>query len=273
MSAVPSHTKGGTGLAGLAGHVAIVTGGGRGLGHDIARTLHTAGADVVVCGREGEVLTASAREIDPSGESVVPMVCDIRDERAVSALVPGVLQRFGRIDALVNNSGIAGPTSRLWESSLAEWQDTLDTNVTGTFLCCRAVLPSMIEQRSGAVVTIGSAGGKRPNSGRAAYAASKTALIGLTRTLAVEAGPFGIRVNLVTPGAINSERFQKVIDQLAVGRGVPRAEVLREAVSGSPLGRLVEPSHVADVVAFLLGDGAASITGEDINVSAGLVMY
>jgi NAD(P)-dependent dehydrogenase (short-subunit alcohol dehydrogenase family) len=161
----------------------------------------------------------------------------------------------------------------LWESSLSEWQDTLNTNLLGTFLCCRAVLPLMIEQRSGSIVTVGSATGKRPNAGRAAYAASKTALIGLTRTLALEAGPYGIRVNLVTPGAVDSERFRRVIEELAAERGVSGAEVLQEAVSGSPLGRLVAAADVAEVVTFLIGDGAASITGEDVNVSAGLVMY
>jgi NAD(P)-dependent dehydrogenase (short-subunit alcohol dehydrogenase family) len=131
----------------------------------------------------------------------------------------------------------------------------------------------MIEQRSGSIVTVGSITGKRPSAGRAAHAASKTALIGLTRTLALEAGPFGIRVNLVTPGAVDSERFQRVIDQLAVERGVSRESVLEEAISGAPLGRLVQANDVAQVVTFLIGDGAASITGEDINVSAGLGMY
>jgi NAD(P)-dependent dehydrogenase (short-subunit alcohol dehydrogenase family) len=131
----------------------------------------------------------------------------------------------------------------------------------------------MINQSSGSIVKIGSATGKRPNAGRAAYAASKTALIGLTRTLALETGPYGIRVNLVTPGAIDSERFQRVIEALALKRGVSRAEILQGAVSDSPLGRLVAPSDVAEVVTFLIGDGAASITGEDVNVSAGLVMY
>lgn len=257
----------------LDGRVAIVTGGGRGLGQRIAKALHAAGASVVICGREIDVLTASAQSIDPSGQSVLPVVCDIRDEQAVSELASTTRERFGRIDALVNNSGIAGPTSPLWESSLSEWQDTLNTNVTGAFLCCRAVLPSMIEQHFGSIVMVGSVTGKRPNAGRAAYAASKTALIGLTRTLALEAGAYGIRVNLVTPGAIDSERFQEVIEQLAAKKGVSREDLLQEAVSGSPLGRLVEPAHVADVVTFLISDGAASITGEDINVSAGLVMY
>jgi NAD(P)-dependent dehydrogenase (short-subunit alcohol dehydrogenase family) len=161
----------------------------------------------------------------------------------------------------------------LWESSLEQWQDTLATNVTGVFLCSRAVLPGMMRQGSGSIVNVGSVSGKRPNAGRAAYSASKTALIGLTRTLAWEVGAHGIRVNLVTPGAIDSPRFQKVIDELAQKRGVPREAILKEAVSGSPLGRLVQPEELASTVVFLASDSASAITGEDINVSAGLAMY
>jgi NAD(P)-dependent dehydrogenase (short-subunit alcohol dehydrogenase family) len=257
----------------LSGRVAIVTGGGRGLGLDIAKALHSAGAQVAVCGRYPDILSATALSLDSSGASVLPVECDVRDERAVTEMVEAVRDRFGRIDTLVNNSGIAGPTAPLWESSLEEWQDTLATNVTGVFLCCRAVLPVMIKQGSGNIVTIGSATGKRPNAGRAAYASSKTALIGLTRTLALEAGAYGVRVNLVTPGAIDSPRFQQVIDQLAAKREIPREEILEEAVAGSALRRLVKSEDVAETVTFLASDHAASITGEDVNVSAGLVMY
>lgn len=259
--------------AGFSGHVTIVTGGGRGLGFTIAKALHAAGATVAMCSRYADVVTAAARSLDPSGVSVMPVVCDVRNERAVTEMVESVLKRFGRIDTLVNNSGVAGPTSAVSETPLDEWQDTLVTNVTGIFLCCRAVLPAMMNQRSGSIVNLGSIGGKRPNAGRAAYAASKTALIGLTRALALEVGTYGIRVNLVTPGAVDSERFQAVVDQLAGRRGVAREEILKEAVAGSALGRLVRPEHVAELVMFLAGDGSSSITGEDVNVSAGLVMY
>ncbi|GII58377.1 beta-ketoacyl-ACP reductase [Planotetraspora thailandica] len=257
----------------LAGKIAIITGGARGLGRDIAEAFHATGAQVVISGRDLQTLTATAKSIDPTGESVVPVACDNTDEQAVAALAATTIERFGRIDVLVNNTGIPGPTTPLWEYSQAEWRETIDTNLTGTFLCCRAVLPTMIEQRSGSIVTVGSATGKRPNAGRAAYAASKTGLIGLTRTLALEAGPYGVRVNLVSPGAVDSDRFRRVIETMAATRGVTSEEFLREAVSGSALGRLVQAADVAGTIIFLAGDAAASITGEDINVSAGLVMY
>jgi NAD(P)-dependent dehydrogenase (short-subunit alcohol dehydrogenase family) len=257
----------------LSGRVALVTGGGRGLGFDIAKSLRAAGAQVAICSRYADIAESAAVALDPSGVSVMGTVCDIRDEQAVAEMVAAVEERFGRIDVLVNNSGSSGPTSMLWESSLEQWQDTLATNVTGVFLCSRAVLPGMMRQSSGSIVNVGSVSGKRPNAGRAAYSASKTALIGLTRTLAWEVGAHGIRVNLVTPGAIDSPRFQKVIDELAQKRRVPREAILKEAVSGSPLGRLVQPEELASTVVFLASDSASAITGEDINVSAGLAMY
>jgi hypothetical protein len=119
--------------ASLADRVVIVTGGGRGLGRVVAKALYVVGANVVVCGRDVDVLKKAAQSIDPVGKSVLPVVCDITDEQAVSQLVFMAHQRFGRIDALVNNAGIAGPTSRLWESSPRDWRETLDTNVTGAY--------------------------------------------------------------------------------------------------------------------------------------------
>ena len=131
----------------------------------------------------------------------------------------------------------------------------------------------MIERRSGAVVIIGSMTGKRPLWGRSPYAASKTALIGLTRTLAVETGPYGVRVNLISPGAVEGERIEWMMRKQAEGRGISVEEVRAELAQGSPLNRLVEAGEVAATVVFLASEGARSITGEDMNVSAGLVTY
>ena len=257
----------------LTGKVAIVTGGTRGLGLRIAATLVKAGAQVVITGRDPDALAKATAVLGPTGDAVVGVDCDIRDELAVANVVSGARARFDRIDLLVNNSGIAGPTAPLWETPTQQWRDTITTNVIGTFLCCRAVLPTMIGQRSGSIVTIGSMTGKRPLYGRTGYASSKTALIGLTRTLAMEAGPYGVRVNLVSPGPLEGERIQRVFDAQATTRGISPEDARREMVSESPLGRLVPPDDVATVVAFLASDAAASITGEDLNVSAGIVMY
>lgn len=257
----------------LEGKVALVTGGAGGLGWEISVALHAAGARVVLCGREESRIAEAVMRLDPEGRSVLGVPCDIRDAQAVADLVAKARERFGHIDVLVNNSGIAGPTAPLWDTALEDWRQTIDTNLTGTFLCCRAVLPVMIEQRSGSIVTIGSMTGKRPLFGRVGYAAGKMALIGLTRTLALEAGPYGIRVNLVSPGPLEGERIQRVFDAQAAVRGVSPEDARREMVADSPLTRLVPPTDVAAAVTFLAADAAASITGEDLNVSAGIVMH
>ena len=252
---------------------AVITGGARGLGREIASALFDAGYQLVVSGRDKDALVETTHSLDPSSELVLAVPADIRDEQAVHDLAAATLDRFGRIDVLVNNSGIAGPTAPLWETSSSEWLETLTTNVFGTFLCCRAILPAMVAQRSGSIVTIGSMTGKRALFGRTSYAASKTALIGMTRTLAAEAGPYGIRVNLISPGPLEGERIRHVFAAQAQSRGITAAEARAEMVSDSPLGRLVLPSDVAAAVVFLAGTNSESITGEDLNVSAGIVTY
>lgn len=252
---------------------AVVTGAARGLGKEIAAALHSAGHQVVLCGRDREALAATARELDATGATVLAVPCDVRDEAAVSALAAAAVHRFGGIDVLVNNSGVAGPTEPLWNTDPAQWRETVETNLVGTFLCCRAVLPSMVARGSGSVITIGSMTGKRPLYGRSGYAASKTALIGLTRTLAAEAGPHGIRVNLVSPGPLEGERIERVFQAQAERRGISAEAARLEMVADSPLGRLVPPVDVAAAVCFLAGPASASITGEDLNVSAGIVTH
>jgi NAD(P)-dependent dehydrogenase (short-subunit alcohol dehydrogenase family) len=202
---------------------------------------------------------------------VVPTDITVPDQ--VEALARATLEAFGGVDVLVNNSGVGGPSAPLWEVDPADWESTMAVNVTGTYLCCRAFLPAMVARRSGSVVIIGSTTGKRPLVGRAPYAASKMALVGLTRTLAVEAGPYGVRVNLISPGPVEGERMEWVIGRQAEALGVSVEEARARFISASPLGRLVPPEDVAAATVFLASDRAASITGEDLNVSAGVVMY
>ncbi len=258
----------------LAGKTCVVTGGARGLGLDIAGSLLDAGARVVISGRDEQALHYAHMLLDRPGRDVLPICCDVRDEQAIDSLVATALERFGRIDVLVNNSGIAGPTAAVAASEVQPWRDTLETNLFGTFLCCRAVLPAMIGQPGGgSIVNIGSMTAKRPLLGRTSYAASKSALVGFTRTLALEVGPHGIRVNLVSPGPLEGDRIRHVFQAQADSRGISVARAREEMVSDSPLGRLTPPADVAAAVTFLAGDAAASITGEDLNVSAGIVMH
>ena len=253
--------------------VAVVTGAGRGIGREIALTLAREGADVALAARNEEALDETHALVEALGRNAFVSVTDVSDAAGVEASARRILEHFGHVDLLVNNSGVGGPSAALWETDPADWESTFAVNVTGTFLCCRAFLPSMIKRRSGSVVIIGSMTGKRPLWGRSPYAASKTALMGLTRTLAMETGPYGVRVNLISPGAVEGERIEWMMRKQAEGRGISVEAVRAELAQGSPLDRLVEASEVAATVVFLASDGARSITGEDVNVSAGLVMY
>jgi len=253
--------------------IAVITGGGRGLGRVIALACAREGADLVLASRSVEALQGTRAEVESLGREALIVPTDIRRENSVRNLAEQALARFGHIDILVNNTGITGPTAPLWEITPAEWEETFAVNVTGAYLCCRAFLPSMIERRSGSILFISSMTGKRPLFGRSPYAAGKLALVGLARTLAWETGPYGIRVNVISPGPIEGERVERVIRNQAQAEGISEDEARRRFTSSSPLGRLVPPGDIADAVVFLASDKAASITGEDLNVSAGTVMY
>jgi NAD(P)-dependent dehydrogenase (short-subunit alcohol dehydrogenase family) len=257
----------------LDGRVALVTGAGRGIGRQIALRLAAEGARVVLTGRSTDALASVGEEIERAAGYALAVPGDVRDEQSVNELVSVAREQAGPIELLVANSGIAGPTRELWELSLEDWEETLRVNLTGVFLTCRAVAREMIERRSGAIVAIGSGTGKNPLAGRTPYAASKAGLIGLVRSLAWELGPYGVRVNLVSPGAIGGERFDGVVERQAAATGRSPEQVRATFVEGSALGQVASAEDVAAAVAFLLSDEARAITGEDLNVSMGWVMH
>jgi NAD(P)-dependent dehydrogenase (short-subunit alcohol dehydrogenase family) len=257
----------------LDGQVAAVSGAGSGIGRAIALRLAAEGADVVLAGRSAGPMEQVAEQIRTAGRRALVVAMDLRDPASIDAAAQAAVGEFGRVDVLVNNSGIGGPSAPLVEMSLEEWEDTLRVNVTGTMLACRAFLPGMIARGSGSVVVIGSVTGKRPLVNRTPYAASKMALVGLVRTLAWELGSSGVRVNLVSPGGVEGPRIAWVLEQQAASRGISVEQARAEFAGGAALQRLVDADDVAHAVAFLASDRAAGITGEDLNVSAGLVMY
>ena len=257
----------------LQGKIAVITGSGRGIGREIALAYAREGAKLVLAARSVPELEETRNAITAMGGEASVVPTDIRNEQSVAALAQQTLEQFSRVDILVNNSGIAGPTAPLWEIAPAEWEETFAVNVTGTFLCCRAFLPSMIQQSSGCIVIIGSMTGKRHLPGRTPYAASKMALVGLARTLAWEVGPYGIRVNVISPGPVEGARIEGVLRKQAGMKGISVEETRRAFLSDSPLGRLIPPQDIAATAVFLASDLARSITGEDLNVSAGITMY
>jgi NAD(P)-dependent dehydrogenase (short-subunit alcohol dehydrogenase family) len=259
--------------ASLEGRHALVTGASQGVGRAVALRLAEAGATVVLAARSRAGLEETAAQIDAAGGTSLVVPTDLRSPSQIDALAERVESELGHVDTIVCNSGIAGPTQELWKITPEEWQETIDVNLTGTFLVCRALLPAMVLRGSGAIVVIGSSTGKRPLYGRTPYAASKLGLVGLVRTLAVELGPLGLRVNLVSPGGVDGPRVRDVVREQARATGTTDEAVLEEYLKVTPLRRLVSPEQIADAVAFLASDAAASITGEDLNVSCGATTY
>jgi NAD(P)-dependent dehydrogenase (short-subunit alcohol dehydrogenase family) len=252
--------------------VAVVTGGNRGIGRAIAAALAADGFAVAVTARDTVALADTVAAIEADGGSALALPCDVRDEESVAAMARDAAG-LGRVHTVVANAGIAGPTAPLHEIQLAEWRACLATDLDGVFLTFRAFIPAMIESGAGSLVAISSMTGKRPLHGRTPYAAAKMGVIGLVRTLAVELGPHGIRVNAVCPGAVAGPRIDDVIRRQAAARGITAAEALLAFTGASPLARLVRANEVAAACAYLASDAAAAITGEDLNVSAGVVMY
>lgn len=243
----------------------MVTGANRGIG----RALTLAFADA------GYVVAAAAR--DPAGVAdtvaeAVPIGCDVRDEDSVAALAARA-EQIGPVHVVVANAGIAGPTAPLHQITLADWRDTIATDLDGVFLTFRAFIPAMIERRAGCLIAISSMTGKRPLPGRTPYAAAKMGVIGLVRTLATELGPYNIRANAICPGFVAGQRMEQVVRRQADVRGVALETVRGEVTGLSPLGRMVRPEDVAAACVYLASEDSASITGEDLNVTAGVVMY
>jgi NAD(P)-dependent dehydrogenase (short-subunit alcohol dehydrogenase family) len=253
--------------------VVVVTGAGRGIGRAIALNFARDGARLVLAARTVEELEDTRARVAELGSEAIVVPTDVTDQAQTERMAQAALERFGALDVLVCNSGIAGPTAPLWEIDPEQWRQTFAVNVEGVYLCCRAALPLMLERGAGSVIVIGSMTGKRALHGRTPYAASKTALIGLVRTLAWEAGDAGVRINLVSPGAVNGPRIEGVIAAQAQALSITEPEARARFTSASPLGRLIEADDVAETVRFLASPAAAGITGEDVNVSAGAVMY
>lgn len=261
-----------SGAAELAGKVAVVTGAGRGLGLAIARGMAAAGAAVAIGARSPAMGESAAAEVTALGAAARWFPCDVTAEASVQAFGDGVMAAFGHVDIVVASAGVAGPTEPLHTTSLEAWRACMAVNVDGVYLTFRRFIPHLLAQRSGALIAISSITGKRPLVNRTPYAASKMAVIGMVRTLATELGPSGITVNAVCPGAVTGTRIEEIISAQVASLGVTAEQARRGFVESAPLRRMVDPSEVAAACVFLASDGGAAITGEDLNVAAGLAM-
>ncbi len=245
----------------LQGKVAIVTGGSRGIGRGIGLVLAREGAKVVVnCAARPEAAEEVVSTIKATGGEAMAFQSNVADAEAVRRMVGATVDRFGRVDILVNNAGVA-TNAFVSDMSEEEWDQVLDTNLKGVFLCSRAVLPLFIRQQSGSIVSIASLVAHQGSYQHAHYAASKAGVIAFTMSLAKEVGQYNVRVNAVSPGRIASEMEPERQSQM-------RANWIAE----TPLGRMGKPEDIAEAVAFLCSDTASFITGETVNVNGGIWM-
>ncbi len=244
----------------LNGKIAIVTGASRGIGAAIARNLCEAGATVVLCSRSENAISEIADILNSEGHNALPIRTDISQKADVETLIKQTLERFSAIDILVNNAGITRDTL-LMRLKDEEWDDVLQTNLTGTMYCTRAVLRTMIRQRSGRIINMSSVVGITGNAGQSNYAAAKAGIIGFTKATAKEVGIRGITVNAIAPGFIQTDMTAKIPQQ--------HQKQLLELI---PLREFGTPGDIAGTVCFLASDAARYITGQTLQVDGGMVM-
>ena len=275
----------------LDGKVAIVTGCGRGFGRATATLFAREGALLSVCDvipRE-ELEGGVGSEIESLGGRALCFQTDVSDEDQVASMVEDTIDELGTVDILVNNVGVSGPTKECMDITREEWDKTMSVNLGGMFLCTKAVLPEMVRRKRGRIINLGSVSGKNPQPYRTPYATSKMGVIGFTRSLAAEVGRHNITVNAICPGFPGNERNVEVARALARHLGRPfdpddyrveMAEMRRAGVLGGRYladegftGASITLDDVANMTLFFASDEAARITGQDINVCGGSVMW
>lgn len=249
----------------LDGKVALITGGGTGIGAAIARLFAQAGAQVIVSGRRAAPIETVAAEMDG-----LAIPCDVSRADQVAALFDTIRDRYGRLDILVNNAGGPGPIAPVAEVDMDAWQECLSINLIGAMHCLQHAARMMTAQRSGSIINMSSLMGIQGYPMRSAYVASKFALVGITETMARELGPLGVRVNALLPGAVRGDNMTAILARRSAAEGKPAEVIEREAYTDvSALKRWVEPEEVAKAALYYATDLSSAITGDKMKVDCG----
>ena len=246
----------------LNGKRVLVTAGADGIGLEIARAFVEAGANVAVC----DVSEASLERLGAALPQVHGFKADVASEADVEALFAQVDAALGGLDVLVNNAGIAGPTGRIDTLRLADWERTLAVNLTGQFLCTRAAVPRLLKGNAPSIVNVSSIAGHMGVAGRTPYSATKWGIVGFTKSLALEFGPEGIRVNAVLPGITAGPRIEAVLAARARMHGESIEETTRRYTQHTALGRMVSARDIANMVRFVCSGQAANVHGQELVV-------
>lgn len=257
----------------IRGETAVVTAAGGGIGREIARQLSELPVSVVVNDIDGSALDETVAELSETNGSVHAITADVRNTNGMEELIAETVDRFGSLDMLINNVGVEGPTKPCEELTYEEFMRTLETNLGGHFNATRAAIPHLRASPDGRIVNISSMSGKRPLKNRTPYTTAKMGVIGFTRTLATELASDGVNVNAICPGSVAGPRLERVIEGQAHRQSRRYEDVASEFRNSSPMDSFVQASDIAQTVVYLCSSNTDRVTGQDINVTAGVCMY
>ena len=258
----------------LSGQVAIIVGSARGIGEEIALTFSKEGASLVLVDLDKmePQLDGVVQAVNQQGGIAVAIAADCSDDRQVTALVDDTVRRFSRIDILINSAGFRGPLVPVTEISEKEFDDVILYNLKLVFLCCRAVLKQMVNQKSGNIVSISGTAGREGMAMRGSLCAAKWGVIGLTQTIAKEYGPHGIRANVICPGGMDEPDLREMYAERAKNLGISFKELENQVLALTPLRKYAKHDEVAKAALFLASGDSSHTTGESLNVSGGRLM-